>query len=287
MRFIIALFAIGATLAQDCPTCPEPIQCPDGQMVCSSMPFPPTCPSCPTPDGCTDVQCPNEWCQDNTMPSGRPQQPWEEEPFQCPNICPTDTPGPDMIACPVDYDGNGCPMPITYVPSDATMCGQTLDQACPRSNGPDGCPVQPLCGPEEMMCTPPAPPPPADGSFVCPPVGWCQPSQMPIGRDGFLCPQSCPVECPEGEVVCPVDYDNNGCPMPLACSGPAPEGQDPMTFCPKSAGPNGCLYTPQPDCPSTDQACPIGADSQGCHMGFNCHPMTEDCPMPSLPPPSL
>ena len=78
------------------------------------------------------------------MPSGRPQQPWEEEPFQCPNICPTDTPSPDMIACPVDYDGNGCPMPITYVPSDATMCGQTLEQACPRSNGPDGCPVQPV-----------------------------------------------------------------------------------------------------------------------------------------------
>ena len=110
---------------------------------------------------------------------------------------------------------------------------------------------------------------------------------VPIGRDGFLCPQSCPVECPEGEVVCPVDYDNNGCPMPLTCSGPAPEGQDPMSFCPKNAGPNGCLYTPQPDCATTDQACPIGVDPQGCHMGFNCHPMTEDCPMPSLPPPSL
>jgi len=280
MRFIIALFAIGATLAQDCPTCPEPIQCPDGQMVCSSMPFPPTCPSCPTPDGCTDVQCPNEWCQDNTMPSGRPQQPWEEEPFQCPNICPTDTPGPDMIACPVDYDGNGCPMPITYVPSDATMCGQTLDQACPRSNGPDGCPVQPLCGPEEMMCTPPAPPPPADGSFVCPPVGWCQPSQNPSGPDGKMCQSFCSPLCPEGQYECPMDYDSSGCPMPPTCSCS-------NETCPKSHDWRGCPITPFPACNEGEQTCANGADDRGCHLGFSCLPAMSPCPIPSLPAPTL
>jgi len=68
------------------------------------------------------------------------------------------------------------------------------------------------------MCTPPAPPPPADGSFVCPPVGWCQPSQNPSGPDGKMCQSFCSPLCPEGQYECPEDYDSSGCPMPPTCS---------------------------------------------------------------------
>ena len=61
MKCLAVLLLIGASLAQECPVCPEPIQCAEGEMVCSSMPEPGS--TCPDPaTGCLPPACPVETC---------------------------------------------------------------------------------------------------------------------------------------------------------------------------------------------------------------------------------
>ena len=205
MSLLSSLFlGLVATNAQNCPppNCPPLEECgPDMMMCMDPLPPPPMCPPMTCPGDCPPVDpCPTGHCipmESKYKVYGCFQQfrsymhlithfSAMPNPFsRCPNFCPPPPCPEGSVACPVDYDASGCPMPPTCAPQP--MCGEPMQ--CPQSHGPDGCPVQPQCGPEEMLCTPPAPPLPPNfdpgmsrpGEF-CPPAGWCTPNTGKLFR---------------------------------------------------------------------------------------------------------
>jgi len=212
----------------ECPVCPEPTPCPEGQMPCTS-PAPPVKMCTDPATGCWPLSCPVQTCVDAFVLSAKPVT--DGEPVQCPNMCPIEPP-PGQVACPADYNPEGCPMPTMYV---ELTCGETLESKCVRTHDPTGCPATPSCGPDQMVCHPT----PAATDDTCPPVGWCQDMFIPGGAPGKKCPAACPTEpvtCQEGEVPCPVDYSPDGCPMPMTCS-------DVAANCPMTHDPQGCPIT--------------------------------------------
>jgi len=258
-----------------CPN-PEPCTaetCNDYQMDC------PVCPGdCPPP-----AKCPGTgYCMPNTSP-----HPFKPE-VSCPNSCAPPPCGEGQEACPPDYDANGCLTSSGCYPLNECggPQGRQLSDWCPRSYDDSGCPAQPICGPDQMMCTPPAPAT-TDMAFArqifCPPMSECHPATVFSEKD-MPCPNVCPLYgCPEGMAPCPQDYNSEGCPMALTCGSMMADG---TMDCPRTNAPNGCALVPPPECPEGDVVCPNGADHRGCHLGFQCFPPDSVCPPPQLPEPT-
>merc|ERR1712154_107924 len=80
------------------------------------------------------------------------------------------------------------------------------------------------------------------------------------------CPEVPPMECAEGDQVCPTGADDNGCAYPDTCM---PAGEPCPVVCPR---------TPPMECAEGDQACPMGADTNGCSFPDVCMPAGEACP---------
>merc|ERR1719195_1511936 len=88
------------------------------------------------------------------------------------------------------------------------------------------------------------------------------------------CPEVPPMECAEGDQVCPTGADDNGCAYPDVCM---PAGAD----CPVV-----CAPTPPPMCGDDDVLCFMGEDDNGCLLPYTCMPAGEPCPVvcPRTPP---
>jgi len=88
------------------------------------------------------------------------------------------------------------------------------------------------------------------------------------------CPEVPPMECAEGDQVCPTGADDNGCAYPDVCM---PAGAD----CPVV-----CAPTPPPMCGDEDVLCFMGEDDNGCLLPDTCMPAGEPCPVvcPRNPP---
>merc|ERR1712045_1111632 len=100
----------------------------------------------------------------------------------------------------------------------------------------------------------------ADGDILC-----------PMGADEFGCayPDVCMPSgsvCPGGAVLCYMGEDDNGCPLPDTCM---PDG---------AACPVVCPNNPPMECADGDIICPMGADDNGCSYPEVCMPSGSACP---------
>merc|ERR1712152_92913 len=117
----------------------------------------------------------------------------------CPVHC-----GEGMMQCPGGSDWNGCPMPDTCIPADAT------------SDCPVTCPL--VCGHNEMKC------PGTVDEKGCMSGEYCL-----FNEPTAICQHACKAQCPEGEWECPPEQDGNGCWMGGMCSagGQCPNAKNP------------------------------------------------------------
>ena len=78
------------------------------------------------------------------------------------------------------------------------------------------------------------------------------------------CPNECPTECLDNEMVC------NGPPLEGNCPGPE--------FCLPLKDDNGCDNLCPIFCPEGEKPCPSLIDDNDCVLSQVCHPMDQDCP---------
>merc|ERR1712172_312826 len=77
------------------------------------------------------------------------------------------------------------------------------DILCPMGADEFGCAYPDVCMPSGSVCP-----------VVCPLADTCMP-------DGAACPVVCPnnppMECADGDIICPMGADDNGCSYPEVC----------------------------------------------------------------------
>eukprot|EP00493_Phyllostaurus_siculus_P023777 UN24113 len=81
------------------------------------------------------------------------------------------------------------------------------------------------------------------------------------------CPEMPPMECADGDILCPMGADEFGCAYPDVC----------MPF--GSVCPVVCPHNPPSMCADGDTICPGGTDYNGCPLMDICMPNGAACPV--------